>query len=333
VDNTLRRPTVSVIMANYNHARFLPIALQAILSQTWRPLEVLVFDDGSTDNSIEVIEQFAERDSIIRLIRNERNRGVAYSCNRGVAIASGEYLLFSAADDYIMPSFLERSLWLLGQYPQAGLSCCDSAALDENSGVMREYKANITEQPRYFLPGEVVELAKTKRFTVGSQANAVLLKRSALGELEEEGAYFLSDLKSGCDFFPLNVIAFRYGICYVPETLAVFRLTPGSYSTSNKKNGQEICQRMLELIYLDKYKDVRPMFRDSELFYRFEHNLILVVLANVRFRSILTLGVIGKALSLSIKRIVWEALPNSLRELCLTLRGRNRIALKPKGVN
>ena len=329
----MRRPTASIIMTNYNHSRYLPVALQAILSQTWRPSEVLVIDDGSTDNSVEVIEQFAERDSIIRLIRNDRNRGVAYSCNRGVELASGEYLLFSAADDYVMPIFLERSLSLLGQYPEAGLSCCDSAALDENSGVMREYKADITEKPTYFSPEEVVELGKTKRFTVGGQANTVLVKRSALTELEITGNYFLSDLKSGCDFFPFNVIAFRYGICYVPETLAVFRITLGSYSSSNKKYGREICQRMLELIYSDKYRDVRPMFRDSEIFYRFEHNLILVVLANLRFRSILTLGVIGKALSLSVKRTVWESLPTSLRDICLSLRGRNRIDLKDQRVD
>lgn len=328
----MRPPTASIIMTNYNHARFLPVALQAILSQNWRPLEVLVIDDGSTDNSLEVIQQFAEQDSIIRLIRNDRNRGIAYSCNRGVALASGEYLLFTAADDYIMPSFLERSLSLLGQYPEAGLSCCDSAALDGNSGATREYKADITDKPKYFSPAEVVEVGKKKRFTVGGQANTVLLKRAALTELDEEGKYFLADLKSGCDFFPLNVIAFRHGICYVPETLAVFRITPGSYSSSNKKFGREICTRMLELIYSDKYRDVRSMFSDSEILYRFEHNLILAVLANLRFRSMLTLGVIGKALSLSIKRTVWEALPHSLRDICLSLRGRNRIDLKPRGI-
>ena len=328
----MRRPTVSIIMPNYNHARFLPVALQAILSQTWRPLEVLVLDDGSTDNSVEVIEQFAKQDSIIRLIRNNGNRGVAYSLDRGVALASGEYLLFSAADDYLMPHFLERSLSLLGQYPEAGLSCCDSALLDENSGAMREFKAEITGKPRYFSPREVVDLGKLKRFTVGNQGNAVLVKRSALDRLGEEGLYFLPELRSGCDFFVENVIAFRHGICYVPETLAVYRMTPGSYSSSNKKFGQEICKRMLELIYSDKYRDVRSMFRDSEILYRFEHNLILVVLANVRFRSILTLGVIGKAFSLSIKRTVWEALPHSLRDICLSLRGRNRVDLKPKGI-
>src|SRR5262249_51945403 len=172
----MRRPTVSIIMPNYNHARFLPVALRAILNQTWRPLEVLVIDDGSTDNSVEVIEQFAERDSIIRLIRNDRNRGVAYSLDRGVALASGEYLLFAAADDYILPHFLERSLSLLGQCPEAGLSCCDSAALDENSGATREYKAEITEKPRHFSPSEVVDVGKLKRFTVGSQGNTVLVK-------------------------------------------------------------------------------------------------------------------------------------------------------------
>src|SRR5262249_50811742 len=269
--------------------------------------------------------------SIIRLIRNDRNRGVAYSLDRGVALASGEYLLFAAADDYILPHFLERSLSLLGQCPEAGLSCCDSAALDENSGATREYKAEITEKPRHFSPSEVVDLGKLKRFTVGNQGNTVLVKKSALNELGEQGVYFLPELRSGCDFFVENVIAFRHGICYVPETLAVYRMTPGSYSSLNKKFGREICTRMLELVYSDKNRDVRRRFRDSEILNRFENTLILVVLGNWRFRSILTLGVVGKALSLSMKRTLWEALPNSLRDICLSLRGRKRIDLNPKG--
>jgi glycosyltransferase involved in cell wall biosynthesis len=68
--------TLSVIMVNYNHGKFIGEALDAILSQSYRPMEIIVIDDASTDNSLEIIQQFVRRDLIIRLIRREKNMGV-----------------------------------------------------------------------------------------------------------------------------------------------------------------------------------------------------------------------------------------------------------------
>ena len=79
-------PTLSVVVTNYNHARYLPTALRCILGQSVQPLEVLVIDDGSTDNSIVVIEEIARREPLVNLLPNERNRGVAYTFNRGLAL-------------------------------------------------------------------------------------------------------------------------------------------------------------------------------------------------------------------------------------------------------
>jgi glycosyltransferase involved in cell wall biosynthesis len=64
-------------------------------------LEVIVIDDASTDNSVEVIEGFARKDPIIRLYRNEQNQGVNQTVNRGLSLAAGEYIIFSAADDRV----------------------------------------------------------------------------------------------------------------------------------------------------------------------------------------------------------------------------------------
>jgi hypothetical protein len=84
----LPQKTLSVVISNYNHARYLPVALQAVLSQSCRPMEVIVIDDCSTDNSVEVIEEFVRRDPIIRLYRNEQNQGVIFSTNRGLGLAT-----------------------------------------------------------------------------------------------------------------------------------------------------------------------------------------------------------------------------------------------------
>ena len=75
MNKSLPRPTVSVVLSNYNHAHFLPDALGAIVGQSYLPKEILITDDASTDNSVAVIEEFSSKFPIVRLLRNEQNIG------------------------------------------------------------------------------------------------------------------------------------------------------------------------------------------------------------------------------------------------------------------
>ena len=114
---------LSVVMPNYNHARFLEQAVKEILSQSFSPYEVIIIDDGSTDDSIKVIEQVVRENpnANIKFLRNAQNQGVVYSGNRGFKEASGQYVYFAAADDTVFPGFFEDSMRLLAKYPHAGL--------------------------------------------------------------------------------------------------------------------------------------------------------------------------------------------------------------------
>ena len=127
-----QQPTLSVLFPNYNHARFLPESLGAFLAQSYRPVEIIIIDDASTDNSVEVIETFARREPRLRLIRNERNMGVVPNMNRLVEMASGDYVYLSAADDKVLPGFFEKSMALLSQYPQAGLCSTVGRLIDKD---------------------------------------------------------------------------------------------------------------------------------------------------------------------------------------------------------
>ena len=113
--------SLSIIMCNYNHAHCIGRALEAILTQSLRPMEVIVVDDGSTDNSVAVIEQIAKRDSIIRFICNGKNRGVMFSLARALEVACGAYVYFGSADDQILPGFFEKAMEMAKVYPQAGI--------------------------------------------------------------------------------------------------------------------------------------------------------------------------------------------------------------------
>lgn len=98
---------VSVIVPIYNAYDYLQAALDSILDQTLRDIEVICIDDGSTDRSIEIIKKYHEMDKRIRVV-TENNAGVSTARNKGIARIRGEYVIFLDADDFYEPELLER---------------------------------------------------------------------------------------------------------------------------------------------------------------------------------------------------------------------------------
>ena len=98
-------PLVTVVIPCYNQAHFLGEAIGSVLNQSYRNFEIIVVDDGSTDNTSEVASHYEE----VRLVRQE-NRGLAGARNRGLGEANGEFLVFLDADDRLLPGALEAGL-------------------------------------------------------------------------------------------------------------------------------------------------------------------------------------------------------------------------------
>ncbi|HET6990511.1 MAG TPA: glycosyltransferase family 2 protein, partial [Bacteroidia bacterium] len=100
-------PLVSVILPNYNHARFLEQRIKSILSQTFRDFEIIILDDCSTDNSREIIDRYRSDEKISHVIFNETNSGSAFSqWKKGIQSASGTYIWIAESDDFCDPDFL-----------------------------------------------------------------------------------------------------------------------------------------------------------------------------------------------------------------------------------
>jgi len=101
-------PIVSVIIPTYNRAHVLARAIQSVLNQTYQDFEIIVVDDGSTDNTEEVIKSF--NDPRIRYIRHEENKGAAAARNTGIKAAKGEFIAFQDSDDEWLPKKLEKQM-------------------------------------------------------------------------------------------------------------------------------------------------------------------------------------------------------------------------------
>ena len=104
---------VSVVMPLYNAQRFLRRPVESVLGQTHTNLELVVADDGSTDDSPAIVDSYARNDARVRLLRTECNGGVAAARNRAIAAAKGRYIAFLDSDDWWHPEKLKRQLALL----------------------------------------------------------------------------------------------------------------------------------------------------------------------------------------------------------------------------
>lgn len=113
-------PMVTVFIPCYNAGRFISETIDSILAQTYQDFEILIIDDGSTDNSSEILNKYAEEDERIRILKNKRNRGVGYTRNRGVREAKGKYLAIMDADDISVPFRLEKEVQYLEKHQSVG---------------------------------------------------------------------------------------------------------------------------------------------------------------------------------------------------------------------
>ena len=130
----MKEPLVSVIIPNYNYARFLRQSIDSALAQTYPNLEVIVVDDGSTDDSLAVLATYGSR---IRCV-TQSNRGVSEARNRGVLESRGGLLAFLDSDDIWLPSKIEKQVrWLLSD-PEVGLVHTGCLEVDAAGRVLRK---------------------------------------------------------------------------------------------------------------------------------------------------------------------------------------------------
>ena len=101
---------VSIIIPNYNCENYLGETIDSVLAQTYEDWELLIVDDCSTDNSVEVIQSYCEKDERIKLFVNEKNSGAAASRNRAMREATGKWIAFLDSDDLWLPEKLEKQL-------------------------------------------------------------------------------------------------------------------------------------------------------------------------------------------------------------------------------
>ena len=141
-------PTVSVIIPNYNHAPYLKERIDSVLNQTYQDFEVIILDDCSPDNSVEVIEQYRSNPHVSHILINEQNtRNTFIQWERGISMAKGRYIWIAESDDVAEPQLLETLIGQLEQHPDASVAFCHSRLIDADGALLSEQNTKNPAQP------------------------------------------------------------------------------------------------------------------------------------------------------------------------------------------
>ncbi len=222
---------LTVIVPTYNHAHFIGQALDSVFAQSRPPERVLVLDDGSTDDTADVMKPYLGRKPPVEYVRMTTNRGVVAALNTGVSMVESEFVVFLAADDMLAPAAVEKSLSVLTQNPQAALCGMFVKLIDEAGGLLKRPRDfDFGMQARY-VPHEEC-LARLYRDGGLFGGNGVVYRTRYL----QEGGGFSAELMAFCDGFRIQELALRYGVCIVPESLVTWRQRTTSYAATSRSD-------------------------------------------------------------------------------------------------
>lgn len=209
---------LSVIIPTYNYGPYIADAIDSVLWQTLAPTEIVVIDDGSTDETEAVVRGYGER---VKYIRQE-NAGVCAARNRGVAESTGDLIAFLDADDIWEPTKLERQIAKFASDPEIGLVHCG----------MREFDSRTGETIALYLDGGegwvAEDIALWEKPVIVGPGGSIIVRRDVFDEV----GGFDERLKNGEDWEFCLRVALKYKVGFVAEPLVNYR-NHGENATKN----------------------------------------------------------------------------------------------------
>lgn len=120
----IEQPLVSVLMTTYNREKYIGEAIDSVLNSTYKNFELIVVDDGSKDSTVAIARKYQETDPRVKVFVNEENLGDYPNRNKAASHATGKYLKYVDADDYIYPTGLQVLVAMMEKHPDAGYGLC-----------------------------------------------------------------------------------------------------------------------------------------------------------------------------------------------------------------
>lgn len=263
---------ISIITASYNYEHYIEETIQSVLAQTYPDWELIIIDDGSSDNSVEIIKNYCNKDSRIKLFTHENNanKGLKETLLLGISKAQSDWIVFLESDDLLTEDYLEKKVEIARKYPHVGLIFNDVFLFGDEGRVkfsQKPFSKNHNFLIRKPFPRNIFkELNTDNRILTFS---TVMVKKSVL--LPE---YFNTPIDKLLDWWLYIHIAHQNDVYYIPEKLTKWRLHKGSYIT--QKQGSR-----LHFIQLKAYWDIYKKYPDLKFLLFILWTTILVMFLKI----------------------------------------------------
>lgn len=244
MDTTIKKPAVTVFMPVYNGEKYLKESMDSILNQTFRDFEFLIINDGSTDNTVQIIQSYT--DPRIRLLENEKNMGLVPTRNRGIKESAGKFIAILDSDDIAHPKRLEKQMAFLESHPDFGMVGSWVKIIDEKG------RPTGTLWKNRLAPEKIPSLLLFHNYFAQS---AITLRKSALPE------EWYRQLSPSEDYDLWVRIANRSKVWNLPEILLDYRV----HGDNIVKRQKETQQKAINEIILSQLKRLGIFPVDEEL--------------------------------------------------------------------
>jgi glycosyltransferase involved in cell wall biosynthesis len=215
-------PLVSILIPTFDRPHYLAEAIDAALAQTYRNLEVLVFDNGTMDETLGVAQQAVRRDPRVRFQRNERNLGMSGNFNALFDAARGEFVVAIGDDDSLLPEFVAKLA--AAMVPPVRVSFSNQYLIDANGRRLDERtEAHAERYGRDTLPAGVMQNADVASWQLSIPMSASLLHTADMRRLR-----FREDMNTPDIEFFIRLAREGAAFCFVPERLMEYRVHLGA---------------------------------------------------------------------------------------------------------
>lgn len=248
---------LTAIVCNYNYGTLLPRALNALLQSQRPPDEIIVVDDGSTDDSRGVITEFAARESTIRVIWHEQNRGWHAGTAGALAIATGDWIYSGAADDYVLPGFFAKAMALAEAHPHLGIVQGQVVSVDPAGRELCVDGLEMFTEPVVLTPARYLHEVLDVIPPTHSLASGTLFRRDALNAV----GGMRVELGSFSDTFAIRTLGLREGAAYLPERAAVWLVAANTMSQTTRSHPERawrIAERAAALMRSAAFREIFP---------------------------------------------------------------------------
>ena len=248
------RPLVSVILPNYNYAHYLRNRIEGILNQSFQDIELILLDDKSTDNSVDIMREYVSHPKVSAMVVNENNSGSPFlQWEKGIAMSKGKYIWIAEADDEALPDFLSTCIEALEANPRASVCYTSSVHIDPegNAGIPR-HKPTRTEGYSVYNGMEFARHNLYWRNYIENASGAVF--RSDAFERINDNSW--TQMRSSGDWFFWFLMAIEGDVIRVHKTLNRFRIHSTSVTASSKSKPRTYIEESIILAAMEK--SLRP---------------------------------------------------------------------------